>query len=59
MSESEQYQSIIGLNGADNCDNEGTDLYLAEKPEIILQDIELWRKFKTLTNEMIVTKAGR
>ena len=59
MSESEQYQSLIGLSGAENCDSEGTDSYLSEKPEIILQEVELWRKFKNLTNEMIVTKAGR
>ena len=59
MSESDQYQSLIGLSGAENCDSEGSELYLPDKPEINLQEVELWRKFKALTNEMIVTKAGR
>ena len=54
---SDEYQSLIGLTGNENCD-EG-DMCMSEKPEIILQEIDLWRKFKALTNEMIVTKAGR
>ena len=29
------------------------------KLEIVLQDAELWRKFHSLVNEMIVTKNGR
>lgn len=26
---------------------------------LILQDFELWQKFNSVTNEMIVTKSGR
>ena len=59
MSENDQYQTLIGLSGTDNCDNEGADMCTSEKPEIHLQEIDLWKKFKNLTNEMIVTKAGR
>ena len=30
-----------------------------EEAKVALEDVELWRKFQGLTNEMIVTKNGR
>ena len=31
----------------------------SDTPHVVLEDSQLWNKFQSLTNEMIVTKNGR
>lgn len=46
--------SMAELNNKDT-DN-GTD---ESQVKVVLEEADLWRRFKCLTNEMIVTKNGR
>ena len=42
-----------------NTDNTNSESLDSEKVKIALEEADLWRRFKALTNEMIVTKNGR
>ena len=43
-----------GVHSPDRADGR-----VERKPGVVLEDRQLWSKFKQLTNEMIVTKSGR
>jgi len=51
----ELLKAVDGTSGTPRNRDEGKE----KKLGVVLEDRELWSKFKQLTNEMIVTKSGR
>lgn len=52
-------EGTMPADGDKNTDNTNNDNLDGEKVKITLEEADLWRRFKALTNEMIVTKNGR
>lgn len=49
----------MSSEGDKNTENANNESLESEKVKIVLEEADLWRRFKALTNEMIVTKNGR
>ena len=52
-------EGTMSAEGDKNTESTNKESLDSEKVKIVLEEADLWRRFKALTNEMIVTKNGR
>lgn len=51
--------NVVGGNGSNNNNVDSNSSNIERNLAVTLDDRDLWMRFQTLTNEMIVTKNGR